>query len=71
MERGLVSFPPDEVCSVEPSPPFQRPVLAVASYQDPPPFSKSMRGHFFVPFPPEGASDAMRQWPERSHWRVE
>jgi uncharacterized protein (DUF885 family) len=56
-ERGLVSFPPDEECSVEPSPPFQRPVLAVASYQDPPPFSKSMRGHFFVPFPPEGASE--------------
>ena len=57
-ERRLVSFPPGEECSVEPSPPFQRPVLAVASYQDPPPFSASMRGHFFVPFPPEGASEA-------------
>jgi uncharacterized protein (DUF885 family) len=57
-ERGLVSFPPGEECSVEPSPPFQRPVLAVASYQDPPPFSDSMRGHFFVPFPPDGASEA-------------
>ena len=56
-ERGLVSFPPGEECSVEPSPPFQRPVLAVASYQDPPPFSESMRGHFFVPFPPDGASE--------------
>ncbi|MDQ2853980.1 MAG: DUF885 domain-containing protein, partial [Chloroflexota bacterium] len=56
-ERGLVSFPPGEECSVEPSPPFQRPVLAVASYQDPPPFSDSMRGHFFVPFPPDGASE--------------
>jgi uncharacterized protein (DUF885 family) len=56
-ERRLVSFPPGEECSVEPSPPFQRPVLAVASYQDPPPFSKSMRGHFFVPFPPDGASE--------------
>jgi uncharacterized protein (DUF885 family) len=57
-EKGLVSFPVGEECSVEPSPPFQRPVLAVASYQDPPPFSDSMRGHFFVPFPPDGASDA-------------
>jgi uncharacterized protein (DUF885 family) len=57
-EKGLVSFPPGEECSVEPSPPFQRPVLAVASYQDPPPFSDSMRGHFFVPFPPDGASEA-------------
>jgi uncharacterized protein (DUF885 family) len=56
-ERRLVSFPPGEECSVEPSPPFQRPVLAVASYQDPPPFSDSMRGHFFVPFPPDGASE--------------
>jgi uncharacterized protein (DUF885 family) len=57
-EKGLVSFPAGEECSVEPSPPFQRPVLAVASYQDPPPFSNSMRGHFFVPFPPDEASEA-------------
>jgi uncharacterized protein (DUF885 family) len=57
-ERRLVSFPPGEECSVEPSPPFQRPVLAVASYQEPPPFSDSMRGHFFVPFPPDGASES-------------
>ncbi len=57
-ERGLVSFPPGEECAVEPSPPFQRPVLAVASYQDPPPFSDSMRGHFFVPYPPDEASEA-------------
>ena len=57
VERGLVSFPPGEECTVEPSPPFQRPVLAVASYQDPPPFSSSMHGHFFVPFPPDEASE--------------
>lgn len=57
-DKGLVSFPPGEECSVEPSPPFQRPVLAVASYQDPPPFSDSMKGHFFVPFPPDEASEA-------------
>lgn len=57
-DRRLVSFPAGEACAVEPSPPFQRPVLAVASYQTPPPFSASMRGHFFVPFPPDGASEA-------------
>ncbi|MEP7040723.1 MAG: DUF885 domain-containing protein [Chloroflexota bacterium] len=57
-EKGLVSFPAGEECIVEPSPPFQRPVLAVASYQDPPPFSDSMKGHFFVPFPPDEASEA-------------
>ncbi len=57
-ERGLVSFPDGEECVVRPSPPFQRPVLAVASYQGPPSFSASMRGHFFVPFPPDGADDA-------------
>jgi uncharacterized protein (DUF885 family) len=57
-ERRLVSFPDGEECRVEPSPPFQRPVLAVASYQTPPPFSASRRGHFFVPFPPDGAPAA-------------
>jgi len=56
VEHGLVSFAPGESCSVEPSPPFQRPVIAVASYQNPPAFSPSMKGHFFVPFPPDGAS---------------
>jgi uncharacterized protein (DUF885 family) len=56
-EHGLVSFPAGEECAVVPSPPFQRPVLAVASYVQPPPFSDSMQGHFFVPFPPDGASD--------------
>ncbi len=54
-ERGLVSLPPGEACRVEPSPPFQRSVLAVASYQSPPPFSPSLTGHFFVPYPPDGA----------------
>lgn len=55
--RGLVSFPQGEECSVEPSAPFQRPVLAVASYVAPPSFAETMRGHFFVPYPPDGASD--------------
>jgi uncharacterized protein (DUF885 family) len=56
-ERGLVTFPPGEECSVEPSPPFQRPVLAVASYEAPPSYAETMRGHFFVPYPPDGAGD--------------
>jgi uncharacterized protein (DUF885 family) len=56
-ERRLVSFPPGEECLVVPSPPFQRPVLAVASYVAPPSFSETMRGHFFVPYPPDGASE--------------
>ena len=56
-EHDLVSFPPGEECAVVPSPPFQRPVLAVASYMSPPPFSDRMLGHFFVPFPPDGAPE--------------
>jgi len=56
-EHRLVSFPAGEACAVVPSPPFQRPVLAVASYMSPPPFSDKMLGHFFVPFPPDGASE--------------
>jgi uncharacterized protein (DUF885 family) len=55
-ERALVTLPEGEECLVEPSPPFQRPVLAVASYASPPPFSPLLRGHFFVPFPPDGVS---------------
>ena len=56
-EHRLVSFPQGEQCAVVPSPHFQRPVLAVASYMQPPPFSDRMQGHFFVPFPPDGASE--------------
>jgi uncharacterized protein (DUF885 family) len=56
-EHRLVSFPDGEQCAVEPSPHFQRPVLAVASYMMPPPFSDRMQGHFFVPYPPDGASE--------------
>jgi uncharacterized protein (DUF885 family) len=54
--RGLVTLPPGEECLVVPSPPFQRPVLAVASYNPPPAFRPSLRGHFFVPYPPDGTS---------------
>jgi uncharacterized protein (DUF885 family) len=56
IERDLVTIPEGEVCHVEPSPVFQRPVLAVASYAAPPPFKSSRTGHFFVPFPPEGTT---------------
>lgn len=56
-DHNLVSFPEGEACAVVPSPPFQRPVLAVASYMQPPPFTDKMLGHFFVPFPPDGASE--------------
>jgi uncharacterized protein (DUF885 family) len=56
-QHQLVTLPEGEECTVEPSPVFQRPVTAVASYNSPPPFSASMHGHFFVPFPPDGASE--------------
>ncbi len=54
-EHRLVTLPKGEACDVVPSPHFQRPVLAVASYMQPPPFSDRMKGHFFVPFPPDDA----------------
>ena len=53
-DTGLVTLPPGEVCEVVPSPVFQRPVIGVASYIAPPAFSDSWRGHFFVPFAPDG-----------------
>jgi uncharacterized protein (DUF885 family) len=54
VDTGLVTLPPGERCTVEPSPHFQRPIQAVASYNQPPAFSDSLRGHFFVPYPPDG-----------------
>jgi uncharacterized protein (DUF885 family) len=54
---GLVALPEGESCAVVPSPVFQRPVLGVASYIAPPAFSDRQRGHFFVPFAPDGASE--------------
>jgi uncharacterized protein (DUF885 family) len=56
-ETGLVTLPEGETCAVVPSPVFQRPVLGVASYIAPPAFSDRQRGHFFVPFAPDGASE--------------
>jgi uncharacterized protein (DUF885 family) len=57
-ETGLITIPQGESCDVLPSPPFQRPLLGVASYMSPPAFAPSLLGHFFVPFAPEGASAA-------------
>jgi uncharacterized protein (DUF885 family) len=53
VSSGLVTLPPGERCTVEPSPHYQRPIQAVASYNQPPAFSNSLHGHFFVPYPPE------------------
>ncbi len=58
IDHELVDMAMGEECVVEPSPPFQRPVLAVASYATPPAFKPTLTGHFFVPFPPDGTSDA-------------
>jgi uncharacterized protein (DUF885 family) len=57
-ETGLITISQGESCDVLPSPPFQRPLLGVASYMSPPAFAPSLLGHFFVPFAPEGASAA-------------
>src|SRR5581483_6850680 len=56
VEHDLVSFPDGEECTVEPSPPFQRPVLAGASYFQPPAMRPSLKGRFNVPYPPDGTS---------------
>ena len=53
-DTALVTLPAGERCTVEPSPPFQRPILAVASYNRPPAFKDTLHGHFFVPYPPDG-----------------
>ena len=56
-ERGLVTLPEGETCTVDPAPVFLRSFLAVAFYIPPPPFAPGApRGHFFVPYPPDGAS---------------
>ena len=57
-KTGLVTLPPGETCAVVPSPVFQRPILGVASYVAPPAFSDRWKGHFFVPFAPDGTSEA-------------
>lgn len=56
VETRLITMPEGESCDVLASPPFQRPLIGVASYMSPPAFSTSLAGHFFVPFAPDGAS---------------
>ena len=60
-KHELVTMPDGEECAVVPSAPFSRGVVAVAHYMQPPPFAPpgaghANRGHFFVPYPPDGAS---------------
>ncbi|MGH9196420.1 MAG: DUF885 domain-containing protein, partial [Acidimicrobiia bacterium] len=54
IDKDLVTLPEGEKCLVIPTPPFQRPVQAVASYMPPPAFKPTLTGHFFVPYPPDG-----------------
>ena len=71
VERELVTMPAGEECLVVPSPVFQRPILAVASYGAPPPLSGSATGHFFVPYPPEGTSaEALEQRLSDNGWHA-
>jgi uncharacterized protein (DUF885 family) len=61
VERELVTMPEGEHCEVVPSAPFSRAMLAVAHYMSPPPFAppdapSAGVGHFFVPYPPDGAT---------------
>ncbi len=71
VERDLVTLADGEECLVVPSPVFQRPILAVASYGAPPPMSGSVKGHFFVPYPPEGvAAEAAGQRLADNGWHA-
>jgi len=57
VEHELVTMPPGERCEVVPSAPFLRGMVAVAHYSVPPPFAPGEHaGHFFVPYPPDGAT---------------
>ena len=58
VERSLVTLPEGERCEVVPSPTFQRPIMAVASYHQPPAFKPSLVGRFNVPYPPEATPPA-------------
>ena len=61
IEQDIVTVPEGETCAVIPSPAYQRPVLAVASYSAPPAFKPSRSGHFFVPYPPAGTTSEQVQ----------
>ena len=57
VEHELVTFAEGEKCRVVPAPAFQRPILAVASYLQPPALTRSRVGHFFVPYTSDGATE--------------
>lgn len=54
IEHGLVTLPDGEKCLVVPSPLFHRPIVAVASYMQPPALTNGRIGRFMVPFTPDG-----------------
>jgi uncharacterized protein (DUF885 family) len=56
-EHELVTFAEGEQCRVVPAPAYQRPIMAVASYLQPPPLTRSRIGHFFVPYTPDGVTE--------------
>jgi uncharacterized protein (DUF885 family) len=56
-EHELVTFAKGEQCRVVPAPTYQRSIMAVASYLQPPALTRSRIGHFFVPFTPEDATE--------------
>jgi len=56
-DRELVTFADGERCRVVPAPAYQRPIMAVASYLQPPALTRSRLGHFFVPYTPDGATE--------------
>ena len=57
VDHELVTFAEGEQCRVVPAPAYQRSIMAVASYLQPPALTRSRIGHFFVPFTPEGATE--------------
>jgi uncharacterized protein (DUF885 family) len=72
VERSLVTLPEGERCEVVPSPTFQRPIMAVASYHQPPAFKPSLVGRFNVPYPPEGtgASEVAERLSDNGHHAI-
>jgi uncharacterized protein (DUF885 family) len=55
-DHELVTFADGEQCRVVPAPTYQRSIMAVASYLQPPALTRSRIGYFFVPFISEGAT---------------
>jgi uncharacterized protein (DUF885 family) len=72
VERSLVTLAEGERCEVVPSPTFQRPIMAVASYHQPPAFKPSLVGRFNVPYPPEGtvATEVAERLADNGHHAI-